>query len=130
MSEATHRRRWFRFVAGPMTVGFVAVTWLIWEWVFILRREGVIRHINATGKGRIALVSEWEKAGSDWVQWPDPSLKPTIPVWRRWLGDEPVAVVFQATGNEKDLANMRYLFPEADRIDIGPRLSYTRRPVD
>ncbi|HEY1601352.1 MAG TPA: hypothetical protein VGG64_17250 [Pirellulales bacterium] len=108
----TTRRRWFQF--GLSTL-FVLVTvlavWLGWE-LHIVRERQAIRQRIAESGGRVYPSEQSESklllTSLGMVT------ECRIPVWREWLGDEPVGFVrLKTSASYAELKKARLAFPEA-----------------
>ncbi|HEY4311956.1 MAG TPA: hypothetical protein VGN12_21085 [Pirellulales bacterium] len=107
------RRRWFQFgLRSLLVVVTLLAFWLAWELHFIRERQRLIRDYSSPPKSWLFGVLTPEKRQQD------PSFRwPTIPFWRKWLGDEPVATVCInpfTYSDAKDIESMAASFPEAD----------------
>jgi hypothetical protein len=101
------RRRWFQFGLGTL---FVVVTifavWLGWELKFIRERQAFLMRAGAD--------RTWYVMSSQLDGPITPRHRiPTIPFWRRWLGDEAVAIMEPPHGIAAD-EEIDALFPEAN----------------
>ncbi|GEM_PF-6247126 len=71
------RRPWFQSQLGTLLVTMkLFVVWLGWELMFARDRRGFLRRVDATNGiyGRLVIDSGHPE-------------RPTVPPWRRWLGD-------------------------------------------
>jgi hypothetical protein len=98
----------------------VVAVWLGWELTFIRERQVFIKTLrDGGGQCLIASDPEFLKTGL---------ATPTIPFWRRWLGDEAVALVvprdLMTEADEgktrKFFKRARRLFPESHDLLRGP----------
>ena len=107
------RRRWYQFGIGTMLlVVTVFAVWLGWELKFIRKRQAMIRQLRAGGS--TAESTEELRRSPDGTYRPKAAAA-TIPFWRRWLGDEPVALIWLTTESEgRFIAMVGAMFPEAD----------------
>jgi hypothetical protein len=119
------RRRWFQFGLGTM---FVVVTitgvffwWLGLEWKYVRDRHAY--DVQASGENArggypgyalpadlsLSPGSEDPMSESDRLhRWP-----PTVPYWRRWLGDEPRGLVMVPSAwSREEAESVAALFPE------------------
>lgn len=114
MTQLSSQKRWFRYSLRSL---FALVTifalWLGWEVKFIHERQA-IRAWLREGNG-------WEVTWEDYKNTPSPPGRaagdPTmqIPIWRKWLGDEPIALLgFEPSATPADRARVKQLFPEAE----------------
>lgn len=115
MNETTAkpRRRWFlpRFSLRTM---FVVVTvfslWLGWQAKIVRDRREMISDLQRQG---IPFFSR------------TPFFKPKIPIWRRWLGDQPIGAAGMRIDrlSSSKLAEFKRLFPEAE---LWPDMPYVK----
>jgi hypothetical protein len=101
-------RRRFQFGLWTMFVATgVVAAWLGLQLAFIRERKAMREWIEANG-GVVVM-------GTDATDLFDPpSRVVTIPAWRRWFGDEPVAYVWATKSNwDLNLVPAQRLFPEA-----------------
>src|SRR5436190_528288 len=94
-------RRWLRFSLRTMlvvvTLVCVLIGWFVSEWKFVRDRRAFDLRARASGTG-YAFSGNLASLGASWpepmeegeyeTKWP-----PSIPFWRRWLGDEPFGLV-------------------------------------
>jgi hypothetical protein len=120
------RRRWHQFSLRSLLLAVTAFgVWLGWESHAVRDRKAVIEEIRRTGGAAdsVAYLCEiFER-----FQHPRPKeASATIPFFRAWFGDEPIAIIRVAIdappGEEKRIA---ILFPEAKvkRMRIGDVLT-------
>jgi hypothetical protein len=105
------RRRWFSYSLRTM---FVVVTvfaiWLGWELSYIRERKDAIARLGEPECLFIASTGELRNMNPG-----NEALIATIPIWRRWLGDEPMAQVCLDAAQDSSLVEkLVELFPEAD----------------
>jgi hypothetical protein len=112
MTTISFSRRWLRFSLRALLVAITLLCgWLGWE----------MNHVHE----RQRLLSEFrdQEAYSFTIHWHNPCVtgepprKPTIPIWRTWLGDRAVyaisAVVNRSDFSAGDFAKLKRHFPEA-----------------
>jgi len=125
MTENHNRCYRLRFSLRTLLVAVAAVGillgWLISDWRFARERWSWFTRLNAQaaeGGG----VCTWAAVQCDGCELPkEPQWRegaywrlPTIPFWRRWLGDETFSLVKAPDSWSKDDAmKLRSLFPEA-----------------
>ena len=112
-SRLTHRR-WFQFGLGTLFFVVTALAvWLGWELRLVRARSTYRQWLQDNGGGS-------NTAG--WVAEHDPTEsteRSRIPLWRQWMGDEPIYDVLIPFGSSEDeLAHARRLFPEAEYVRI------------
>ncbi len=114
------RRRWFQFRLRGLLVAVTLLAlfmgWLGWELKFVRERTTAIKWVRDNG-GTCVMASDWRALAPPG----SPLVKsfPTVPFWRRWMGDEAVIILFPkdyatdwAEHLEWDKLFLR-LFPEA-----------------
>jgi hypothetical protein len=108
------KRRWFQFSLRSLLLAVTAFgVWLGWESHVVRERKAALEEIKRTGGAAdsVAYLCEiFER-----FQQPRPNeASATIPFFRAWFGDEPIAIIRVAIdappGEEKRIA---ILFPEA-----------------
>jgi hypothetical protein len=107
------KRRWFRWSLRTM---FVVVTvfgcWLGWEFHFFRERQELRRWMDNGLHGGSITPEFVERRGARLAR------PVTIPIWRKWLGDEPVAVLFPPEGaTPAQCERVVTYFPEATIIN-------------
>jgi hypothetical protein len=121
------KRRWFAFSLRTLFVG-VAVfgIWLGWEFNFVHQRNAMRDWIADHG-GSVDVFVRPDVSGSlaiiQYERVLGPEEEPSIPQWRRWLGDEAINHVMMPAGTtDADLERARSLFPEGNvkRIESRP----------
>ena len=108
------RRRWFNFSLRTM---FVVVTlmcgWLGWESSIVRQRQALRKALEANPTVQITTASAWAD------RYPGGAMgqpAATIPVVRRWLGDEAIQEIWYYSymqGPKIDLERLAKVFPEA-----------------
>jgi len=122
------RRRRFQFSLRGLLIGVTLLAafigWLTREYQFVQQRKAAILASDDDNPALILSV-KWSKQTHGWWapgtkrETSDP--EPTIPFWRRWLGDEAVAVVgVDHPYSEELLAELHRLFPEARDFSMEP----------
>ena len=108
MSQAPPtRRRRFQFGIGTMLLIVTVFAWLSWELKFVWDRH------DAKAKAIYAMPADGYEHVREKVL-PEVTEQPRIPIWRRWLGDEPfLLLILHPEAPDEDLHRMRRLFPEA-----------------
>ncbi len=114
------RRRWFQFglraLIVVMTFSGLFLGWLAREWKFVRDRRAFDVAARACHGGYAFSVADSMAAN-----WPQPISEqeretrgpPQVPVWRRWLGDEPYGLVMVPDVWTKTMAQeTAALFPE------------------
>jgi len=118
------RRRWFQFGTGTMllVVSLVAI-WLAWQVGIVRERQAVIDFIRERG-GAVVAAKDWQPPSAYApIGTVTPAVRPqaTIPFWRRWMGDEPMANVFLPVGTaQADVERATAAFPEAEQRPFAP----------
>ncbi|HEY1599862.1 MAG TPA: hypothetical protein VGG64_09690 [Pirellulales bacterium] len=119
------RRRWYQFGLGTM---FVLVTlfavWLGWQINVVRERQAVRVFIEEQG-GIARSLQDWRP-----MRYPPGYVGPrqgaippkiSLPFWRHWMGDEPVAEILWPAGSpESKMEYAAAVFPEAARILFMP----------
>ena len=125
MSQAPPtRRRWFQFGLGTMLLLVtVFAVWLGWELSYIRERRAYAQGCADRGRPCV-FVSEASAQGLDKLG----VALPTIPIWRRWLGDEAVVLVGLPTTDfskpidpatqQQFMDDCERLFPEHVRLRV------------
>lgn len=122
------KHRWFRFSLLTM---FVVVTvfgsWLGWQIYLIRNREMFLEAWRQRRKSESALALRYMDdvivySTSKTIQ-SAPSAKPTVPLFRQWLGDRPMADI--EVDHQDDAANAVRWFPES-RIRLYTRTTPLR----
>ncbi len=125
MHRAFTACRWFHFSLRTM---FVFVTlfavWLGWELKYIRDRKACLRRLAEDPENLVILTTRYEERGLDYVALLALSEPVTVPVWRRWLGDEALVCVCLAVGSDFDVHQIHRLFPEADEISRDVQLGF------
>jgi hypothetical protein len=103
-SPTPPRRRWFQFSLGTMLVLVtVFAAWLGWELSFVRERKATRRWL-VENEWRVLHPTYGGVEPSDF----------TIPKWRVWMGDEPIAIIISPEAvTVRDLERVRNLFREA-----------------
>ncbi|HEY2840120.1 MAG TPA: hypothetical protein VGJ26_13275 [Pirellulales bacterium] len=130
MTPTTPPSRWFQFGLRTMFVVVfllaIFLGWLAWTLRMIHARRAVLESVSdrhgdfwtlgrcQEGLGGPKDVREAEAR--------ELATQCSIPFWRKWLGDEPVALIFDTFGTEVDRSEQRRLFPEAIAIQQFPGL--------
>ena len=128
MSQATPtRRRWYQFSIGTMLLLVtVFAVWLGWELSYIRERKAAMATVERAGGTALPLAVLQQRAAesgrvtihlserSHFSYVAHESLHlPSVPFWRRWLGDEPICLVAVRSSTAQDDAPLKSLFPEA-----------------
>jgi hypothetical protein len=112
--SAQSPRRWFRYSLRTM---FVVVTvfalWLGWELKFIRDRKAMQTWLKENGGSVMSVDEGYQIAG----HWGGGFVPPSIPWWRRMLGDEPIPSVGLPREEPKYKDRCSLLFPEAEIYD-------------
>ena len=117
-ASPTHRR-WFRFSLGAMVLAVTIVAlWLGWDLAFIRERQEWLRDnpglVLTGGQAEV-----WRADGSVVrLIRPSAAREPFVPVWRRWLGDAPVAIILDIELTDNQRATVARLFPEAELVPM------------
>lgn len=129
------RRRWYQFSTRTLivvlTIVGVACGWLAREWKFVRDRRAFDVAARATGGGYA--FSAQDSMAASWPQpIPDAEYKtrwpPKVPVWRRWLGDEPYGLVMVPDQwTEGEARKTAALFPEGWTFWRGRAVGPVRR---
>jgi len=111
MDEAPKRRR-FRFSLRTL---FIATTllaiWFGWQ-VHIVRERQDWRKWLEDNDGSFVSVAAWNAR-------PKHASAADVPIYRKWLGDEPAARIALPHGTEPaDVHRAKSVFPEADRVYV------------
>ncbi|MEX2174158.1 MAG: hypothetical protein WD872_07335 [Pirellulaceae bacterium] len=118
----TFYRRWFRFSLRTL---FVVMTllccWLGWESSVVRRRQALRRELQENATFQFTTAAQWVG------RYPPGSPVPpvaTIPLVRRWLGDEAIQEVWFIRHyqgfDERQLARVTEVFPEAELSESLP----------
>jgi hypothetical protein len=106
------KRRWFQFCLETIFL-LVAILagWLAWESKFARDREALIARFSGSGEFKLMALRR-DVAYPDWFK------QPTIPVWRCWLGDEPINSVVSTDEmtDPADIKTLERFFPKADFV--------------
>ncbi len=104
--QATAARRWFQFsLTSLFLLTTVVAAWLAWELAFIRGRQAWLRENAAIAD---------PEAGSFLTAVALPPATPSIPWWRRILGDGAVTTIIEPDEwTDDDRAIVARLFPEA-----------------
>jgi hypothetical protein len=109
MTSAPRNRRWLQTrLRTIFIVVTVVAVWLGWELRFVQNRKTMRRWLNENEWGVMAAVNP-----RDAIVVQDFS-NVTIPIWRNWMGDEPIALIALPDHRSKEREQaVRDLFPEA-----------------
>ena len=101
--------RWIRIGLWTMlAIVTIAVSWLGEEVSFIRQR----RHFQSTLNRGESMPKSTELIAENALT--KPGRSPHIPLWRRWLGDKPIAeLILPADTPQAKLEQAKRLFPEA-----------------
>jgi hypothetical protein len=114
------RRRWFQFSLGTL---FLLVTafavWLGWQVNIVRKRQATRVFIEEQG-GIARSLQDWRPMRyPPGYAGPRPGANPpqvSLPFWRQWMGDEPVAEILWPAGSaESKIVQAMAVFPEAER---------------
>lgn len=98
------RRRWIQFGMRTMFVVVTAIAvWLGWELNYIRERREFSQRPRVLGFNQLESIHDG--MGVD---------LPTIPFWRRWLGDHAILNIAIRDSPEEDASDAMRLFPEAE----------------
>ena len=131
------KRRWFQFSLRTLMIGVallaVPMGYVGWQAKIVRERTEMLATIKAAGGEVMMLPSlpgvtlfpiviQNRKTVSRW--------RPTVPVIRRWLGDDVVVfLVLNPSTSRKDIERVAALFPEAIISDGGDfAISYATSP--
>jgi hypothetical protein len=107
-------RRWFRFSLRT-TFLVVAVTGLFlaclaWQMDIVRQRRAALQNLTR-GTGWFITAEEYQQIPS---RPPDDHAAGRVPIWRIWLGDEPIAQIgFEPSISAAERSRVKELFPEA-----------------
>src|SRR5262249_12540958 len=117
-----HKRHWFRWSLRTMFVVVAALCaflgWLAWEWQFVRDRRAFNAQARADGNGYAltypgSIAANWPQALRGPALISDGTVR-SVPIWRRWLGDEAFGlVVVPAAWSKSDAMKVKSLFPES-----------------
>ncbi len=122
LSVATPTRgRWFQFSLATLLVVVTLVALVVREVNVVKHRRAAITYIQERG-GHPTLLKDWEADLNPPGEYAIPvSPDASIPFWRRWMGDAPVAEIsWNASAKEEDIERASAAFPEAGRYLIYP----------
>src|SRR5262245_43460203 len=106
---AKFRRRWFRFGLRTMFVIVTAFSlWLGWQAKIVLDRREALDELRAAGCSTMFADEAFLEEPARWNRVELPS----VPIWRRWLGDRPVAWINCWGSDDSKRTRMKSLFPE------------------
>jgi hypothetical protein len=104
-SRIDHRRR-LQLGAALLLVGLAVVLWLGREWMFVHRRHALRQWLVSNGGG-----PSWQGLKDEPV---------TIPFWRSWMGDEPMAGLRVPALNRSEINRLTEAFPESYELELQP----------
>lgn len=109
----TAGRRWFQFSLRALIALMVLAGAIFWAWgeYRAVQNRHEVRRWLASRQGQAVTPHEF----NSWLSPADPNRSTaTIPFWREWLGDEPVAIVYHiGTATAQEIAMTKAAFPEA-----------------
>ncbi|HEY4310004.1 MAG TPA: hypothetical protein VGN12_11175 [Pirellulales bacterium] len=113
----TTRRRWFQFGVGTALATLMVTAWITREVKLVYERHAALSWLKENGIGVMTVAHAYQSAG----HWGGGYVPPSIPWWRRVLGDEPIPSLIFPAGNSSDedalKARCSRLFPEAEIYD-------------
>jgi hypothetical protein len=94
---------------------------LAWQFSVVRERQSALKEIRSNGTFSITTADEWV------ARYPPGRVVPsaaTIPIWRRWLGDEAVQEIWHTpylqNVSQSELSRLAKIFPEAEFREIHP----------
>lgn len=122
-------RPWCQFSLAALLVVVTFTAVVVREANVVKQRREALALIEKND-GRATMVKDWSPVPNP----PGESIIPaspdaTIPLWRRWMGDEPVAeICWTLSAKPEDMERASAVFPEAGRYLVYP--SPPQSPID
>ena len=114
MPDNAPRRRWLRFGLRTMFVVLTVFSvWLGWQAKIVRDRREALAKLESDGSKVMTTDDVEPLLGiNDMYSWNDAPW-PTIPRWRKWIGDKPIVHIVVQKPKDGDLEQLHQLFPEA-----------------